>query len=155
MNDEFPRHCWQNKISFTIPKNVAVTVWTNLTLLIFQSWRQNENNKTTLFYLALPFVAIYKCIDISFWLFCVCQYFFWKCLFLYIQYSKHDNITLFPHNLSEDHLISSLSLTPSLDIISDDPVTWPHSLGWHWAGVSRNMMRPEVRNVLRGSCALR
>ena len=43
MNDEFPRQCWQNKISFTIPKNVAVTVWTNLTLLIFQSW-QEENN---------------------------------------------------------------------------------------------------------------
>ena len=128
MNDEFPRHCWQHKISFTIPKNVAVTVWTNLTLLIFQSW-QEENNKHHLFYFALICFKLYRHLT----LFCLPIYSLknvYFCVFSNIQNTimLHGLVTICQRITSSAVCPSphQPSLETSLMMAS---VTWPLSLG--------------------------
>ena len=126
MNDEFPRHCWQNKISFTIPKNVAVTVWTNLTLLIFQSW-QEENNKPHYFIL-LFLLFQFNCIDIS--LCCVCQFILWK-MFIFVCFPIFKTPDIMLHGLLRGSLDQQFVTQPSLETsLLMASVTWPHhSLG--------------------------
>ena len=127
MNDEFPRHCWQHKISFTIPKNVAVTVWTNLTLLIFQSW-QEENNKQHYFILLLCF-NLYRHLS----LLCLPIYSLknvYFCVFSNIQNTimLHGLVTIC-QRITRSAVCPSPhqpSLETSLMMAS---VTWPHSLG--------------------------